>query len=69
MTGYKVAKRVNAALKLAGLKEIPPQMVYQYIAKGYIESYDENGQNLVEMAAADAWIAKYVAKRHEKANA
>ena len=66
MTGYKVAKRVNAELRTRGLKEIPPQMVYQYIAKGYIPSHVVNGQSLVTEPEADAWIQGYVNRRVER---
>ena len=63
MTGYKLAKLVNARLRGEGLKEIPPQMVYQYISKGYIPSAEVNGQNLVDETVAEEWIDAYVERR------
>jgi hypothetical protein len=65
MTGYAVAKRVNEILTSAGLKAIPPQMVYNYIKKGYIPS--TNGEVSVEAAAE--WAEQYIAKRLSKASA
>src|SRR5262245_66499736 len=55
MTGYEIAKRVNAELVKAELKPIPPQMVYNYMRQGFIARGDEPAQI--------AWIEKYVAKR------
>jgi hypothetical protein len=66
MTGYKVAKRVNAALKMQGLKEIPPQMIYRYLDQKLIPFSEVEGQRDVSIEDADAWIAKYVAKRIER---
>ena len=63
MTGYEVAKRANVALTEAGLKTIPPQMVYNYIKKGFIPS--ENGR--VTEQAAEEWICKYVTNKAVKA--
>jgi len=64
-TGYKVAKVTNQELTKVGLKDIPAQMVYQYIAKGYIESQSVNGQNLVKDTVAAKWIARYIERRKE----
>jgi hemolysin activation/secretion protein len=69
MTGYKMTKFVNEQLLTNGLKEIPAQMIYQYIAKGYIASYASNGQKLVDQDVMIEWTAKYVQKRIEKAAA
>lgn len=43
VTAYQAAKIINQILSENGYKEIPPQMVYQYVVKGYIFSY-ETGQ-------------------------
>jgi len=68
MTGYKLAKKVNQELEAHGLKAIPPQMVYQYIAKGYIPSHvDSNGQRLVAESDAYEWMDSYVERRTAKA--
>jgi hypothetical protein len=66
LTGYAVAKVANEMLAQRGLKTIPPQMIYNYIAKGYIEKNDEG---LVELDTAAAWAEAYVAKKAAKATA
>jgi hypothetical protein len=67
MSGYEVAKRVNEILASAGLKEIPAQMVYHYIKKGYIASTDVNGAKRVSVEDAAAWCEAYVTKRLQRA--
>lgn len=62
LTGYAVAKKVNELLVSADLKVIPPQMVYNYISKGYIAS--ENGLVTVEEAAR--WASEYITKKLTK---
>jgi hypothetical protein len=66
LTGYKFTKRINEELAVHGLKEIPPQMVYNYISKGYIKSVEVDGKRFVTEADANEWQAKYVAKRTQK---
>lgn len=63
LTGYKLANAINEMLKSRGLKEIPPQMIYNYKRKGYIKSVDVNGQNLVSVEEAELFAEKYVAKK------
>jgi hypothetical protein len=69
LTGYKTAKFVNEMLKDreartgVAMKPIPPQMIYNYISKGYIPSTD----GLVDEADAAEWAEAYVAKRAAKA--
>ena len=63
MTGYALAKLVNSALAEEGLKPIPPQMVYNYIRKGYIEASFGD----VPDDAAASFIETYVANRIAKA--
>lgn len=67
LTGYKVAKAANEALKEAGFEEIPPQMVYNYMRKGYIATVEQDGKKFVEEKVANAWIAGLVEKRTNKA--
>lgn len=62
MTGYQVAKLANKELAANNLKTIPPQMVYNYIKKGYIKA--ELG--VVSEAEANRWIEKYVATKLAK---
>jgi hypothetical protein len=59
MTAYAAAKIVNAELKARGLvKQIPPQMIYQYVSKGMIPSTDKR----ISMQDLEAWFEKYYAK-------
>jgi hypothetical protein len=68
MTGYNYTKNViNPALESYGLKSIPPQMTYQYLAKGYIPFVDFEGQRLVDVAEAETWLNRYLEKRVAKA--
>jgi hypothetical protein len=69
LSGYEVAKKVNELLRGSGLKEIPAQMVYHYIKKGYIESVDVNGARKVPVDKAAEWVQAYYAKRVAKADA
>lgn len=68
LTGYKVAKLANTQLTEAGLNEIRPQMVYNYMKKGFIKTVEVDGQNKVEIEVAQAWIDAYIAKKTAKAN-
>jgi hypothetical protein len=73
-TPYQMAGVVNSLLSsLADGKEIPPQMVYQYVTKGYIKGErttvtmkkgkTETRQGwTVSRASALEWTKKYVAK-------
>jgi hypothetical protein len=67
LTAYAVAKAANKALVERGLKEIPPQMVYTYVRKGYIPSTIVDNQSVVSIQDAQDWISKYVAQKLEKA--
>ena len=60
LTPYEVAKVVNEMLAARGLKEIPTQMCYNYIKKGYIVS---SAPNRVSPEDASEWGEQYVAKR------
>jgi hypothetical protein len=66
LTGYKVAQKVNEILQGAGLKQIPAQMVYHYINKGYIRSTEVNGQKLVSFEDAATWCEAYITKKLTK---
>ena len=63
ITGYKASKLVNETLVANNIKVIPPQMVYNYIAKGYIKSVVVNNQKLVHIDEVGAWCDKYIAKK------
>jgi hypothetical protein len=66
MTSYKAAKLVNIELKKFEIKEIPPQMIYNYVGKGYIKSVDRNGQKLVTEVAIRNWVTHYINKKLSK---
>jgi hypothetical protein len=58
MTGYKLSKVVNDQLRAEGLKEIPAQMIYNYMRNGFISK--ENEVKQLE------WLEKYITKRMAK---
>jgi hypothetical protein len=56
---YAAAKLVNTVLVEVGLKEIPPQMMYNYVKKGYIPSVDKK----INVSDLHEWVTKYLAKK------
>ena len=56
---YGAAKLVNTILVEVGLKEIPPQMMYNYVKKGYIPSVDKK----IKVEDLHEWTTKYLAKK------
>lgn len=65
LTAYKAAKQVNEVLTTNNLKNIPPQMMYNYVSKGLITTEDVNGQKLIRQSVLNEWAEKYVAKKIE----
>jgi len=63
MTGYQLAKVTNAYLKELGLKEIPTQMVYNYMKNRLIKS---TTQGTITHQVGEEWMFKYLNKRVEK---
>lgn len=63
MTAYKLSKVTNEVLKAVGIKTIPPQMIYNYVAKGLIKAEVVEGQNLVSKVTAEAWLTKYISRK------
>ena len=63
MTAYKLSKVVNEVLSAVEIKNIPPQMCYNYVSKGLIPSVVVEDQKLVTKADAEAWVTKYVTKK------
>lgn len=61
---YAAAKIVNIWLDGDGInKKLPPQMIYQYVTKGYIEHLvTEAGKKVVSEQALAIWYAKYTKK-------
>lgn len=66
---YGLSVLVNEILTAAGIeKELPPQMFYNYTAKGYIETVDGNkgkGRKVSKEKALE-WTERYLQK-HTKA--
>lgn len=56
---YAAAKLVNEILSGYGLKNIPPQMMYNYVAKGYIPSTDKK----INVEDLHEWTIKYLTKK------
>jgi hypothetical protein len=66
MTPYAAAKIVNA--KLAELKidkELPPQMLYNYTSKDYIDNIVVEGKKRITNEGLNKWLVGYV-KKHFK---
>ncbi len=65
-TGYAAAKIVNSLLKEMGIeKSLPPQMFYNYMKKGFIETTPED---MISEEALRSWFEKYVARMNKKNN-
>jgi hypothetical protein len=68
LTPYKAAKIVNEELTKLGLKNIPPQMMYNYTTarvntgKKAIITYNEKTGE-VDADALKVWMVKYIEKR------
>jgi hypothetical protein len=61
ITAYQVAKRINEVLEAAEVdKVIPPQMMYTYAKKGYINGV--KGAKGFTEDEVEAYVAKYVSK-------
>src|SRR6202050_1954767 len=61
LTGYAVSKLVNSRLEGA---KIPPQMIYNYMSQGLIESEVHEGQRVVRAEGAEIWCDAFVTKRN-----
>lgn len=62
-TAYGLAKLANEILSAFEIKNIPPQMCYNYVRKGFITSVVENGQQLVLKVDAVNWLQKYISNK------
>jgi hypothetical protein len=65
LTPYRVAKIINEMLSHRGIKEIPTQMIYNYVRKGYIVSVLPNRISFEE---AERFANEYIAKKELKVN-
>lgn len=63
LTAYAASKIVNDVLDEQGLnKTIRPQMIYNYVSKGYIKSYQVDGKTYVDVEDFGRWLKEYVEK-------
>ena len=62
-SGYAAAKVVNERLTSEGLKNIPPQMIYNYVSKGYIPARKINGKKVIASEDLAAWLETYIARK------
>ena len=66
---YRATKILNEILRSADVKEIPPQMMYQYAKKGYITSQIVNGKIYFDVTATESekdfgkWMMTYLSKK------
>jgi|SRR5262245_8578240 len=68
MTPYAAHNIVNARLRDEGLdKVIPPQMMYQYAKKGYVDTVLVGGKKRITSEDLQKWLDGYVAKLQGKA--
>jgi hypothetical protein len=63
LTPYGCAKVVNKELEELGLPTLPPQMMYTYVNKGYIDSFIKDGKKRVSELDLAKWFQGYVAKK------
>lgn len=66
MTPYKAATLVNAQLDKYGIKRIPPQMMYNYAAKNYIENELVEGKKRITSEGLQSWLKGYISKKTNK---
>jgi hypothetical protein len=66
ITGYQLAVQTNKVLKSKGLKEIPTQMVYNYIRNHLIPTIETEDGVRIHVTAGQAWMTKFVQKREVK---
>lgn len=66
ITGYKLAKLTNEVLDNFEMKNIPAQMIYNYLSKKLIASVVIDDQRVVSNEVASKWVAKYITKKLSK---
>lgn len=63
LTGYQLSKVANAKLTEVGMKEIPSQMIYNYMKTGKIPFVVVDGKKVIELVEARSWLKNYIANR------
>lgn len=63
-TPYSIAKVLNEKLTEAGLKNVPPQMMYNYAKNGLINGV--KGVKKYNQSEVDAFVTKQMDKRTSK---
>jgi len=60
---YQAHKIVNKWIADKGFeKKVPPQMLYTYVGKGYIESVEVDGKKRVTVEQLSEWFVRYERK-------
>lgn len=60
ITGFKVGVILNTKLSERGMKEIPTQMIYNYMKKGIIETVVIDGKKRIEIEEARRFMVAYL---------
>lgn len=65
---YQCAGVINKELAARGFDiQLPPQMFYTYVNKGYIKSFERNGRKLVLDVDLAKWFEVYLQKKADLA--
>lgn len=65
ITGYKLAQVVNIKLSEMNIKEIPTQMIYNYMKNQMIEFEVVEGKKVIDVEVAKVWMKKFISGRKE----
>jgi hypothetical protein len=68
LTGYQLSQVLNVKLEEVGIKEIPSQMIYNYIRKGYITTVTVEGKKRVTLTESKRFIATYLESKRNTSN-
>ena len=65
---YKAAQVLNEILRANDVAEIPPQMIYNYVKKGVLRTYEIDGRKYVDENGTDTkdfaqWAIRYCTKK------
>jgi len=65
VSGYKLSKLVNEGIRELGVgKDIPSQMIYNYIKNGMIRvKVNEEGKKVIEKKEVERWMKKYLKRK------
>jgi hypothetical protein len=66
LTPYGLSKKVNEVLTELEIKNIPSQMMYNYVKNNLIPSFTKDGKVQIRKADAVAFLVKYISKKVNK---